>query len=317
MAATSPVSAMAPERKKKRYRQDIVKENIEVWLMMLPVLVIIFIFSYIPLWGVIIAFQDYQPGSPFFDTANWVGLKHIHQFINSLYFERLLVNTLRLSLLQLLFAFWVPIIFALFLNEVTNLRYKKVVQTCSYMPYFVSSVVVAGMAISFLDVNGLINNVLGLFGVEPKEYITDPNAFPAIYTVTTIWKDFGFGSILYFSTLSSIDPALYEASRIDGANHMQQIWHITLPGLVNVIAIKLIMSVGAILNSNTDMILLLYTPSTYKTADVIGTYVYRLGVQGGKFSYTTAVNLFMALIGFLLTLMANKFSNKVTGSGLW
>src|SRR5699024_3003572 len=154
---------------------------------------------------------DYQPGSPFSDTANWVGLKHIHQFINSLYFERLLVNTLRLSLLQLLFAFWVPIIFALFLNEVTNLRYKKVVQTCSYMPYFVSSVGVAGMALSFLDVNGVSNNVLSLFGVEPKEYVTDPNAFPAIYTVTTIWKDFGFGSILYFSTLSSIDPALYDA----------------------------------------------------------------------------------------------------------
>lgn len=303
--------------KRKKLRQDIVRENVEVWLMMLPVLVIIFIFSYIPLWGVIIAFQNYQPGSPFFEPSSWVGLKHIRQFIGSIYFERLLVNTLRLSLLQLLFAFWVPIIFALFLNEVNNLRFKKVVQTCSYMPYFISSVVVAGMVISFLDPNGLINNLRGLFGGQPKEFMTDPQAFPAVYTLTTIWKDFGFGSILYFSTLSSIDPALYEASRIDGANHMQQIWHVTLPGLKGVIAIRLIMSVGAILSTNTDMILLLYNAATYKTADVIGTYVYRLGIQGGKFSYTTAVNLFMSLIGFAMTFLANKFSNRLTGSGLW
>ncbi len=310
-------SSGVPARRRPKYRRDIVKENIEVWLMMLPVLALIFVFSYVPLWGVIIAFQNYQPGSPFFDPANWVGLKHIRQFLNSPFFGRLITNTLRLSVLQILFAFWVPIIFALFLNEVTHMRFKKVVQTCSYMPYFVSSVVVAGMVISFLDVNGLINNLLALFGKQPYEYMTDPKAFPAIYTVTTIWKDFGFGSILYFSTLSSIDPSLYEAARIDGANHMQQIWHITLPGLKAVIAIKLIMSVGSILSSNTDMILLLYNTSTQKTADVIGTYVYRLGIQGGKFSYTTAVNLFMSLIAFLLTTAANKVSNKLTGSGLW
>ncbi|MBO4884721.1 MAG: sugar ABC transporter permease [Clostridia bacterium] len=307
----------APAFKKKKHRQDIVKENIEVWSMLLPVMVLIFIFSYIPLWGVIIAFQNYLPGSPFFDPANWVGLKHIQQFLKSIFFVRLLTNTIRLSLLSIAFTFWVPIIFALFLNEVTNLRFKKIAQTCSYLPYFVSSVVVAGMVISFLDVNGIINNLLAAFGAQPYEYMTDPDYFPAIYTVTTIWKGFGFESILYFSTLSSIDPSLYEAARIDGASHMKQIWHITLPGLKSVIAIKLIMSVGHILSSNTDMILLLYNSSTYKTADVIGTYVYRLGIQGGKFSYTTAVNLFMSLIAFALTSIANRVSNKLTGSGLW
>ena len=260
--------------------------------------------------------QDYVPGSPFFGSE-FVGLRWIVKFCKSVYFERLLVNTLRLSLLQLLFSFWVPIIFALFLNEVTNLRYKKFVQTCSYMPYFVSSVVVAGMAISFLDPNGLINNLLALFGGTPREFITDPDAFPAIYTVVTIWKDFGFASILYFSTLSSIDPSLYEAARIDGAGHMSQIWHITLPGLKAIIAIKLIMSVGAILSSNTDMILLLYNTATYRTADVIGTYVYRVGLGEGQFSYTTAVNLFMSIIGFTLTYLANRLSNYLTGSGLW
>lgn len=303
--------------KLRKVRRDILQENIEVWAMMLPVLVVIFIFSYIPLWGVVISLQDYKMGSPFWDRTSWVGLRWIVRFCESIYFKRLLVNTLRLSLLQLLFSFWVPIIFALFLNEVTNLRYKKVVQTCSYLPYFVSSVVVAGMAISFLDPNGIINNITGAFGAQPREFITEPKSFPAIYTVTTIWKDFGFASILYFSALSSIDPALYEAARIDGANHMRQIWHITLPGIKGIIAIRLIMSVGAILGSNTDMILLLYNTSTYTTADVIGTYVYRMGIEGGQFSYTTAVNLFMSIIGFTLTYMANRVSNALTGSGLW
>ena len=309
-------AAYTPNPRKRRVRRDILQENIEVWLMLLPVLLVIFLFSYVPLWGTIIAVQDYAPGSPFFGSE-FVGLRWIVKFINSIYFERLIVNTLRLSLLQLVFSFWVPIIFALFLNEVTNMKYKKVVQTCSYMPYFISSVVVAGMAIAFLEPTGIINNLLGIFGAEPREFITQPKAFPAIYTVVTIWKDFGFASILYFSTLSSIDPSLYEAARIDGANHMQQIWHVTLPGLKSIIAIKLIMSVGAILSSNTDMILLLYNTATYSTADVIGTYVYREGINGGKFSYTTAVNLFMSIIAFMLTQMANKVSNKLTGSGLW
>lgn len=314
MSQKALTPAVRPIR--RRVRRDVLQENIEVWLMMLPVLLVIFLFSYIPLWGTIIAVQDYVPGSPFFGSE-FVGLRWIVKFCKSVYFERLLVNTLRLSLLQLLFSFWVPIIFALFLNEVTNLRYKKFVQTCSYMPYFVSSVVVAGMAISFLDPNGLINNLIALFGGTPREFITDPDAFPAIYTVVTIWKDFGFASILYFSTLSSIDPSLYEAARIDGAGHMSQIWHITLPGLKAIIAIKLIMSVGAILSSNTDMILLLYITATYRTADVIGTYVYRVGLGEGQFSYTTAVNLFMSIIGFTLTYLANRLSNYLTGSGLW
>ena len=305
-----------PKAAKNRVRRDILQENIEVWSMMLPVLLVIFLFSYVPLWGTIIAVQDYAPGSPFFGSE-FVGLRWIAKFISSIYFERLIVNTLRLSALQLVFSFWVPIIFALFLNEVTHIRYKKIVQTCSYMPYFVSSVVVAGMAIAFLDPNGIINNLLALFGAQPREFITDPDAFPAIYTIVTIWKDFGFASILYFSTLSSIDPSLYEAARIDGASHMQQIWHVTLPGLKSIIAIKLIMSVGAILSSNTDMILLLYNTATYRTADVIGTYVYREGIGGGKFSYTTAVNLFMSMIGFTLTYLANRASNALTGSGLW
>ena len=153
--------------------------------------------------------------------------------------------------------------------------------------------------------------MLALFGGTPREFITDPDAFPAIYTVVTIWKDFGFASILYFSTLSSIDPSLYEAARIDGAGHMSQIWHITLPGLKAIIAIKLIMSVGAILSSNTDMILLLYNTATYRTADVIGTYVYRVGMEEAKFSIATAAGLFKSAIGLVLVLTTNYLAKKV------
>lgn len=302
--------------KHRHIRRDILQENIEVWSMLLPPILIIFLFSYIPLWGTIISLQDFAPGNSFLGSK-WMGLYHYNTFVHSIYFGRLIGNTLRLSALQILFSFWVPIIFALFLNEVTNLAYKKFVQTCSYLPYFISSVVVAGMAIAFLDPNGIINNLVVSLGGTPKEFITEPNAFPTIYTVVMIWKEFGFASILYFSTLSSIDPSLYEAARMDGANHMQQIWHITLPGLKSIIAIKLIMSVGAVLNSNTDMILLLYNTATLRTADVIGTYVYREGLGGGKFSYTTAVNLFMHVIGLLLTYIANRVSNALTGSGLW
>ena len=277
------------------------------------------VFSYIPLYGIVIAFQDYQPGNSFLSLANvkWVGLKHFQNYIGSKFFTRTLVNTIRLSLMNLVFGFTMPILFALLLNEVRSLRYKKFVQTVSYLPYFISMVVVAGMVLSFLEINGLINNLLGLLGLTPKEYIVYPSTYPWIYTFTNVWKSFGFGSILYFSTISGIDPALYESARIDGANRWQQMLHITLPSIMYIIAVQLVMQMGQILNTNTDLALLLYRPSTYSTSDTIGTYIYRIGIQGGKYSYTAAVGLFMSVIGFMLTLITNKVSNKLTGYGLW
>ncbi len=296
------------------------RENVELGTLFLPAAILIILFCYIPLWGVVIAFQDYVAGNSLFafdDSVKWVGLKHFLKFVNNRYFFRLLGNTFRLSVLNLVFGFTIPIIFALLLNEVRNMRYKKIVQTSSYLPYFISTVVAAGMMLSFLEINGLINNFSKLLGLEAKEYIIDPKYFSGIYTITNVWKHFGFGSILYFSTISSIDPVLYESATIDGANRWKQMLHITLPGIKFIIAVQLVLQVGRILSTNTDLVLLLYRSSTYSTADVIGTYIYREGIMGGKYSYSAAVGLFMSIIGFALTYIANKVSNKLTGYGMW
>ena len=247
----------------------------------------------------------------------WVGLKYFERFIGGEYFTRLIRNTLVLSGLNLAFGFSVPILFALLMDQIKTTWLKKTIQTASYMPYFISSVVVAGMVISFIDTDGLVMQLLSVFGVPKQNLRINSGAFPWIYTVTNVWKSFGFGSILYFSTISSIDPGQYEAARIDGANRWMQVWHITLPGLRNIIAINLIMAIGGILNANSELILLMYTPATYDVADVIGTYTYRMGIEGGQYSYTTAAGLFMSLIGFALTFAANKVSNRLTGYGLW
>ena len=308
----------AGTKPKKKYGEGIIKENLQVYALMLPTLLLILLFCYVPMYGIIIAFQDYVPGSSFIGKdVDWVGLRWFKQFITGHYFSRLLKNTLVLSILNLIFGFTAPILFALLLDQIKHLRYKKFIQTASYMPYFISTVVVAGMVISFVDTDGLITSLLSVFGFARTNYRNSSSAFPWIYTFTNVWKGFGFGSILYCSIISSIDPGLYEAAKLDGANRWQQVWHVTLPGLKAVIAINLIKTVGDILSTNTDLILLFYTPATYDAADVIGTYTYRLGILEGQYSYTTAAGIFTALIGFAITFVANKISNKLAGVGLW
>lgn len=314
--AAEPVSELLRVQKRKRR----IRENLELYSLLLPVLIHIFIFSYIPMYGILIAFQDYTPGSPilaFDGSVKWVGFKHFKSFITSPMFPRLFYNTFHLSFLNLAFGFLCPILFALLVNELADNFYKKFLQTASYMPYFISSVVVAGMVLSFINADGVLNQILGLFGIPPKAYNTLPSAFPVFYTITCIWKSFGWGSILYLSTISSIDPGLYESAKIDGANRLQRCWYVTLPHLSNLIIIQLIFSIGGLLASNTELILLLYVPATYSTADVIGTYVYRDGLMGGRFSYGTAVGIFTSVINFTLLFITNKISNKVTDYGIW
>ena len=305
-------------QKKSRFNKHRFIENLQIYSLFLPVLILIFIFHYVPMYGVVIAFQDYMPGNPFIGRyAEWVGLANFTRFMRSEFFFRLIRNTLVLSGLNLIFGFTTPIVFALLIDQITALRFKKFIQTASYMPYFISWVIVAGMAISFIDVNGLVTNFLTIFGVAPRNFRVVPTAFPVVYTITMVWKNFGFGSILYIATITSIDPGLYESAKLDGANRWKQVWHITLPGLKHVIIIHLILAIGGILHANTELILLLYTPATYVTADVIGTYMYRVGILGGQFSLTTAAGLFMSGIGFILAFSANRISNKVTGLGFW
>ena len=215
---------------KPKYSKAILRENRQLYLLMLPVFILIAIFSYGPMFGIIIAFQDYWPGDPFFGKGvHWVGLKNFTKFIQGEYFARLIKNTLVLSGLNLIFGFTMPIIFALLLDQVKRPHFKKFAQTASYMPYFISTVVVAGMVISFIDINGLVTKFLTLFGLPNINWRQEPSAFPSIYTFTNVWKTFGFNSILYMSTISSIDPGLYEAAKIDGAGEFQILTRIYVP----------------------------------------------------------------------------------------
>ena len=313
-------NAAAPAKKKltKQRKIMLLKDNAELYSLMLPAIILIFIFCYIPMYGYLIAFQDYKAGSSFWGPdTEWVGLKHFERFYNSVFFSRLMGNTLWLSFLNLAWGFWVPIVFALLLNEVHVMGYKKFVQTASYLPYFISMVVMCGMLVSFISPSGIINKLIVAFGGEAKSWRTIPSAFAEIYVLSNIWKTFGYNSILYMSVITSIDTSMYESARLDGVNRLQQAIKITLPSIVPTIAIMLIMQVGSLLNANTEMILLLYVPATYEVADVIGTYIYREGLSGGQFSYTTAIGLIQAVINFALVFIANKVSDKLTGAGLF
>ena len=311
--------SVARAGKKKRISRSDLIENIKLYLLASPVLIHIFIFCYIPMYGVLIALQDYHPGDKLcsITQSHWVGLKHFINFVTDPYFSRLVGNTVWLNILCLVFGFAAPIIFALLLNEITCSWYKKFVQTASYMPHFISSVIVVGMVFTFVNGEGIVNDFLALFGVQRSSLLVEPKAFPAIFVTTSVWKSFGWGSILYLSNITSIDPGLYESARLDGANRGQRMWYITLPHLKNLILIQLIFSVGGLLSSSTDLILLLYNPAIYSTSDVIGTYVYRLGIEGGKFSQTTAINLFVTVINFALLFICNKITTKVADYGLW
>lgn len=305
---------------KKQLSRSYIKNNIELYLIMLPVIVFLIIFSYIPMYGVIIAFQNYVPGKPFlaFDgSVTWVGLKYFRDFISSIYFTRVFGNTLLLSLYNLLFGFWVPIVFALILNEIKNARCKKVIQTASYLPYFISSVVVAGMVLSFINTDGIVNNIIAAIGLQRQSFNVDAKAFPVIYTITNIWKSFGWSAIIYMSAISAIDPFLYESAQLDGASRLKQMRYITVPLIMPTVSVLLIFAVGGMLETNSELILLLYNPSVYETADVIGTYVYRVGMLGGQFSYGSAIGLFTSVVNFMLLFFANFISKRISNYGLW
>lgn len=303
---------------KKTIRKDILKENIELYIMMAPVAILIFLMAYLPLYGVVIAFQDFAPGKPLLSEATkWVGWSNFTKFIEGKYFGRLFKNTLTLNILNLVIGFPIPIIFALLLNELKSLRYKKFAQTVSYMPYFISTVVVSSIVLMLLGNNGIVNQLRVALGMPTVEFNTVPAAFPWIYVLTNTWKTFGWNSILYISNMNSIDTALYESAKLDGANRWQLARYITLPCLTPTIAIMLVLAVGGLMAGNTDLILLLYNPAVYSTGDVFGTYIYRDGLLQGNFSMSSAVGLIQSTVNFVLVFVANAISNKLSGNGLW
>lgn len=293
------------------------KLNKYVYLMLLPVVAYYIIFYYAPMYGLQIAFKDFSPGLGIIDSP-WVGFRHFMDFFNSYYFWRLLRNTLLLSLYELVFAFPASIILALLLNELRSAMFKRAVQTITYMPHFISIVVISGMMVDFLARDGLINNVLSsVFGVEPIAFLQESGWFRTLYISSGIWQNIGWGSIIYLSAMSSIDPSLYEAAKVDGASRWKQTLHITLPGIMPTVIILLILQIGNFMTVGTDKILLLYNSTTYETADVIGTFVYRKGILESDFSYSAAVGLFNAVINFTLLVLANMISRRTSETKLW
>ncbi|MGG1519355.1 ABC transporter permease subunit [Paenibacillus oryzisoli] len=286
-------------------------------LLILPVLLYYLVFHYIPMYGVIIAFKDFKPLKGILGSA-WVGFENFQLFFNSVYFWRILKNTLLLSIYSLLWGFPVPILFALLLNELKEGIFKKLVQTISYLPHFISIVVIVGMIANFTSVNGgIINTVIQWFGGQPINFLSEPGWFRDIYVSSSIWQGFGWSSIIYLAAIAGIDSQLYEAAEMDGANRWQKMWKITLPSLVPTIVILLILNVGNLMDVGFEKINLLYNPTTYETADVISTYVFRQGIQQADYSYSTAIGLFNNVINLILLISVNRISKKVSETSLW
>ena len=303
---------------KKQIMRNSIKKNIPFYVMFIPVLIYFVIFRYVPLLlSLIISLEKYQPAKGIF-SSKWVGLEYYKQFINSVFFWRLIRNTLGINFLQLTVGFVAPIILALLLNEVGRMRYKKLVQTVTYLPNFISSVVVVGMVVTFLSPStGLVNNILAHLGMERINFLTEPSYFWGIYTVMTIWQTAGYSAIIYLASLTGISSELYEAARIDGAGRWAQLFHITLPGLTPTIVLLFLMKIGRVLDVGYETIVLMYNPSIYSTADGIGTYVYRRGILNGEYSFASAVGFFQSVIGLMLVLFANKIAKKTSETSLW
>lgn len=292
------------------------KKNASVYLIFLPTLLFYLIFRYGPMFGTVIAFQDYSITKGIL-RSSFVGFKHFASFLTNYKFFELLRNTLVINGLSLIIGFPLPIIFALLLNEAKNLRLKKAVQTITYMPYFISSVVMVSILMSFLSTDGVFNELRQILGLETIRFLTTPQYFPWIFVLSSLWQNLGWNSIIYIAAIAGVDQELYEAAEIDGAGRWRQVINITIPSILPTILVLLIMKIGSMLSVGYEKIILMYNPTIYETADVISTYVYRQGLQEMDYSYSTAVSIFNSVCNFILLFTANSISQKTVGEGLW
>lgn len=302
-------------RRRKAIRRDL-RMNWAVYLMAIPVIVYLIIFNYIPMGGVAIAFENYKIKKGILGST-WVWFANFTKFFKSIYFWRLIRNTVLISVYGLIFSFPFPIIFALCLNEIRNTTFKKLTQTISYLPYFISSVVVVSILNDFCKSDGVLTQLAGMFGDNKGALIARPEWFRTLYIGSNIWQHLGYNSIIYISALASVDQELYEAAYIDGAGRWRQTLHVTLPGILPTIVILLIMRLGQMMNVGYEKTILMYSPATYETADIIGSYVYRVGINDSDYSYSTAVNFFNSVINFVILFIANKISRSVSEISLW
>ena len=289
----------------------------DLYLLIVPVLIWLAIFKYGPMYGTIIAFENYSPSRGVFGST-WVGFKHFERFFNAYNFKDILLNTIKLSLLQLVCAFPMPILLALVLNELNNKRYKKLVQTVTYSPFFLSTVVMVGLIDAFLYPNtGLLNVLVTKLGGQSINYMAKDEYFRPIFIISHIWKGTGWASIIYMSALTSVDPQLYEAARIDGANRLQALVHVTIPAIIPTAIIMLIRDCGSIMDVGFEKVYLMQNDLNMGASEVISTYVYKVGMVNSQYSYSTAVNLFNSMINLAMLLLVNKISRTVSETSLW
>jgi len=293
------------------------KKHKGLFLLLLPVLAFFIIFKYVPMYGIVIAFKDYYPRIGVFNSE-WVGFKHFEKLFNGIYFLPVLRNTLIISFAKLIFGFPMPIILCLLLNEVRNMRFKKTIQTISYLPHFIGWVVLAGIVQEFFSPSrGIVNYIIQAFGGEPIFFLGSKEWFRDILVGTSIWKNCGWGTIIYLAAISGIDPQLYEAAELDGASRLQRIIHITIPCIIPTIVIMFILNVGKVIDDDFDQIYNLLNAQTMAVGDVIETYVYRVGLQQMNYGYAAAVGLFKNVIALIMVTCSNKLSRSLSDSSLW
>lgn len=311
--------AVVPAYKKaplgKRLQRDFQMHKWK-YVLIVPILVYLALFCYKPMYGLIIAFKNYKPARGIWGSP-WVGLMWFETFFKDPYFFRLLRNTFTISAMNILFGFPAPILLALLLNEVHNNKFKRTVQTITYMPYFISLVVACSLVKIYCQADGLFSQIIQAFGGQPQNLLVNPKLFVPIHVISGIWQNIGWNSIIYLAALSGIDQEQYEAARIDGASRFQQVLHITIPGILPTIMILFIMRMGSILNVGYEKVLLLYTDAIFETADVFSTYTYRMGLQNQKYSLSTAVGLFNTAVNLVFLMFTNFISKKTTESGLF
>ena len=302
-------------KNRKQVMKQIARSKYLYLLFFLPLIYFI-VFKYGAMMWLTIAFKNFKATRGLWGSA-WVGFKYFEKFLTDAYFWKLVRNTVVLNVYGLIFSFPAAIILALMINEVRNRRFKKIVQTVSYMPYFISTVAVCGLITTFLSSSGLITTALKALTGQTYSLLTDAGAFRSIYIISDIWQHVGWGSIIYLAALTGIDPGLYEAAEIDGASRLQQTLHVSLPCIASVIAIQFLLTVGRMMDIGYEKILLLYTGSTYETADVISTYLYRRTIIQADYSYGAAISLFQAVLSLVLVASANKVAKKIGSASLW
>lgn len=287
-----------------------------LYLMILPGTIGFIVFHYLSIYGILIGFQKYDLVLGM-SASKWVGLEHFKTFFADPFATRIIKNTLLLGFYSLLWGFWPPIVLALLFNEMTSRRWKKIFQSVSYLPHFIAMVVIVGMMVQLLSPTGPINELLNSLGLPTLNFFTDPGFFRSLYVGSGIWQEIGWGAILYLAALTGIDPALYEAAYMDGANRLRRMWHISLPGMMPTISILLILSTSQIVNVGFEKVFLMYNPANYSVSDVVQTYVYRMGIENRNFSYATAVGLLNSVTAFIILWVANRASRALRQEALW